>query len=217
MFEPKGLKKLAFDLAKLPGIGPKTAKRLALFILQQPARFAKELSESLRELHSMVKKCSFCGVYSDTDPCNICGDATRRLDKLAVVRNSGDVYTLESLSVFDGQYLVLHAEGSNYEIDNLNKYGELLKKRVKQLLDFIKSRQQKFAGTFEIIFALGAGIEEQTLMLYLKDYLLEQISSLSHVNFKFSRLAIGLSGGSNLDFVDSYTLREAFNGRRGLD
>lgn len=217
MLEPKALKKLTYDLSKLPGVGPKTAKRLALFLLKQPASFAKEISVDLSKLHSDIKRCKFCGVYSDTNPCSICGDSARRLDMLAVVKSPGDVYTLENLGVYTGQYLVLNADDLHYEIEVLNKYGERLFKRVSQQLEFIKRRQQRFEGSFEIIFALGAGIEEQTLMLFLKDYLSSRVDRFKHISFRFSRLAIGLSGGSNLDFVDSYTLREAFSGRRGLD
>ncbi len=217
MVEPKSLRELANLLAQLPGIGPKTARRLALHILKAPKEYASSLSKVLQNLHSGTVACSFCNVISDVNPCPVCADTKRDLLKLAVVKSSLDVYILENSQVFNGLYWVVgdNVFESSFDADLLQSVSKNLEKRIKNIINTgIKDKKINKESTLEIIFAFGGNLEEQTVMLYLKEYLIKNLKYLRDINIKFTKLAVGISAGTNLDFVDTFTLKEALEGRR---
>ena len=105
---PPALDRLIRDLAKLPGIGQKTATRLALYILRRPSSEARSLVENLASLHSSIKLCSSCFAFSESDPCSICGDARRNNHLVCVVEEPGDLLSIEKTGAFRGVYHILH-------------------------------------------------------------------------------------------------------------
>ncbi len=214
---PKSLKKLSFILSHLPGIGPKTARRLAMYLFSRPKEELYDFADTLKLVKKNTKQCSFCKVLSDTDPCPVCADVTRDLSKLCIVKSSLDVYTLEKSSVYNGLYLVLNQnlEDILYDVGRTNvllkEITENIFNRIKQVLKIQKNKHQK--QQLELIFTFGTTIEEQTILVYVKQ-------AINRSSFKdkvhLSRLGMGLSSGSSIDFVDMYTLKEAFEGRRKL-
>ena len=105
---PLALDRLIKDLSRLPGIGQKTATRLALYILRRPASEARSLVENLSSLHSSIKLCSSCFVFSESDPCKICSDASRRADVVCVVEGPEDRSAREKTGAYQGLYHILH-------------------------------------------------------------------------------------------------------------
>ncbi len=206
---PKDLKKLIFLLSRFPGIGPKSARRLAMYVFSMSKDEVNLLINTISSLHKNAKRCSICGVYSDKDPCLICADSQRRIDQLVVVTSSLDVYTIEKTGIYNGMYLVLpYKEQDETDPDRLEELAQLVVRRIKGL-----KKRLKASSKIEVIFALGTSVAEQTLMFYL----IEQVKDNFGDQVTISRLAIGLSSGSSIDFVDTYTLKEAFEGRRILE
>lgn len=182
-------------LAKLPGIGKKTASRLAYHILDSSPSYARELAEQLANLHHRIRRCSRCGNYTEDDPCPICQEPGRDASLLCVVEKPQDIRIIEEGREFRGYYHVLGGLIAPLEgvgPDQLT-IGKLLE-RVRE------GRIQ------EVILALNPTIEGDTTALYLHKVLKE-------TGVRVTRLASGLPVGGDLEYADRLTLSRSFRGR----
>jgi recombination protein RecR len=192
---PPALDKLIDNLARLPGIGRKTATRLALSILRKPRAQAGELAESLAKLHDSIQLCSCCFSFSDQDPCAICADPRRQADTLCVVEQSGDLLAIEKTDSFRGHYHILH--GVISPMDGMGP-DEL---KIKELLARIENGIVK-----EVIIATSSTVPGEATASYLTDI-------LQHAPIRVTRLACGIPMGMDIKYADKYTLAKAIQRR----
>jgi recombination protein RecR len=195
---PAALRDLIAQLRTMPGIGPRSAERIALWIIQargdQPEQIARAISETRQAIHP----CKLCGYFATAEICEICADSSRSSDLLCVVEQSTDILPLEKTGAFRGRY---HSLGGR--ISPLDHIGpEDL--RIKELLDRIE--KEKFS---EIIFALAADVEGEATTNYLVDLLRNKPVTLT-------RIAHGLPAGGGLESADELTLYQALSGRTKL-
>jgi recombination protein RecR len=195
---PKPMEKLIHELAKLPGIGRKTAQRLALYILALPDREAEDLADAISEAKKLMTYCSVCGNLTDRDPCDICSDPKRDRDVICVVESPRDVIAMERIREYHGLYHVLHGaispmEGVGPEDINL-----------KSLIIRLQENDVK-----EIILATNPNIEGEATAMYIAK--LVKPSGIS-----VSRIAKGIPVGGDLEYTDEVTLAKALEGRKLL-
>ena len=182
-------------LAKLPGLGPRSARRAALALLKKRDTLLEPLSAALADAAGAIKTCEVCGNLDTASPCAICTDARRDPHLLCVVEDVADLWALERAAIFRGRYHVLGGALSALDgvtPERLNVGGLLA--RVKQ-------------GVDEVILAMNATVEGQTTAPYLMDVL---------GDIKVTRLAHGVPVGGELDYLDEGTLSAAFKARRAL-
>lgn len=187
--------RLTVLLMKLPGIGKKSAGRMAYHILDADPSYAGFLAEQLSTLHMLIKRCSLCGSYTETDPCPVCSDPQRDSAIICVVERAQDVRVIEESREFHGRFHVLGGliaplEGISPE--NLS---------IGQLLNRVRRDNVK-----EVILALNPTVEGDTTALYLQKMLKE-------TNAEVTRLASGLPVGGDLEYTDRLTLSRSFRGR----
>lgn len=192
---PPALERLIEDLGKLPGIGRKTATRLALNILRRPPGYANELSQALAELHSSIQLCSCCFAFSDSDPCAICADSRREGGLVCVVEEPGDLMAIEKTSSFRGHYHILH--GVLSPIDGIGP-DEL---KIQELIARINSGTVK-----EILIATSSTVPGEATASYLIDL-------LQFAPVKLTRLACGIPMGMDIKYADKHTLARAIESR----
>jgi recombination protein RecR len=183
-------------LSKLPGLGPRSARRAALALLKKRDALLEPLANSLREAADAICVCDVCGNLDTTSPCSLCRDPRRENHVLCIVEDVADLWALERANVFRGRYHVLG--GALSALDGVTP--ERL--NLAPLLDRTK-------GVEEVILAMNATVEGQTTAHYLMDLL--QSSGL-----KVTRLAHGVPVGGELDYLDEGTLSAAFKARRAL-
>ncbi len=193
---PPALDRLIQDLAKLPGIGPKTATRLALFLLRRPAAQALALAEDLRSLHDSIRLCSGCFSFSETDPCPICGDARRNHKLVCVVEQPGDMMAIEKTGCYKGVYHILH--GVLSPMDGMGP--EELK--IRELYQRISRN-----GIEEILLATSSTVPGEATASFL-------IEQLQRFGTRVTRLACGIPMGMDIKYADRYTLGHAIDSRR---
>jgi recombination protein RecR len=189
------LDRLVAVLAKLPGIGKKTATRLAYHILDADAGYARGLADHLVHLHQAIRRCSECGSYTESDPCPICADPTRDAATICVVERPQDIRVIEESREFRGLFHVLGGVIAPLEgigPDDLS-ISPLLE-RVRRL------------GVREVIIATNPTVEGDTTALYLQKLLKDSGAAVS-------RLASGLPVGGDLEYADRLTLSRSFRGR----
>jgi recombination protein RecR len=190
--------RLIDELNKLPGIGPKSAQRLAYFLLRAPEEQARALAEAIIAVKEKIIFCSICQNITETDPCLICQSRERDQTKICVVEEPLDILALEHTKSYHGLYHVLHGV-----ISPLEGIGpEELK--IKQLLDRLRGGMVQ-----EIILATNPNLEGEATALYL--YRL-----ISLLGIKVTRLARGLPYGSDLEYADEVTLTRALEGRQEI-
>ncbi|MDR2157404.1 MAG: recombination mediator RecR [Clostridiales Family XIII bacterium] len=196
---PRPLTKLINELSKLPGIGGKTAQRLAFHILSmnddEVFAFANALTAAKREL----KYCSVCGNLTDTDPCAICGDASRDRTAICVVETPRDVAAVERMKEYKGLYHVLH--GAISPMDGIGPEDINLKQLI------IRLREEDRVK--EVILATNPNIEGEATAMYAAKL-------IKPSGIKVSRIAHGVPVGGDLDYTDEVTLSKAIEGRREL-
>ena len=201
MLHIAALEKLVHELSRLPGVGPKTAQRLAYFVLQSKDSYAEKLSESLLRVQTEVHTCPRCFNYTDRELCRFCEDPHRNNETLCLVEEPSDVARIESSGAYRGRYHVLHGVISPLEGITAKdlKINELLKR-----ID--ESHQEGHQPIKEIIFAFDADLEGDTTALYLA-------KTLQGLNLKISRIAHGIPIGSDIDFIDDRTMGRALENR----
>ena len=187
------------NLKRLPGIGPRSAERIALWIQREPKIFSENFSCAITEAKIKVTACPRCGFYSTSQGCDVCQDTTRQSDLLCVVEQPVDVLALDKTGAFQGQFHVLGGKLSPLQHvgpQDLN---------IVQLLDRLKVEP-----IAEVILALSNDVEGEATSNYLAE-------RLRGTNIKVSRLAQGLPAGGGLDHADELTLFRALSGRTPLE
>jgi recombination protein RecR len=185
-------------LTRLPGIGKKTASRLAFHILRSSSSEAQELARAILDVKEKIRLCSTCFNLTDEDPCRICQDERRSTEILCVVEGPNDLIAIENTGTFNGRYHVLHGTISPLEgigPDDL---------KIKELL----GRLQK-ARISEVILATNPTVEGGTTALYLTDL-------IKPLGIKVTRIAYGIPMGSEIEYSDGMTLSKALEGRREI-
>ena len=196
---PKPLNKLINELSKLPGIGGKTAQRLAFHILALEESEATALANSIVNAKRSLHYCSVCGNLTDTDPCEICSDESRDRTKVCVVETPQDVIAMERIREFKGLYHVLHGAISPVEGIGPNDIN------LKSLI----TRLQQHDEIDEIIVATNPNIEGEATAMYIARL-------LKPSGIKVTRIAHGIPVGGDLEDADEVTLLKAMEGRREI-
>ena len=196
---PKPLNKLINELSKLPGIGGKTAQRLAFHILALEESEATALANSIVNAKRSLHYCSVCGNLTDTDPCEICSDESRDRTKVCVVETPQDVIAMERVREFKGLYHVLHGAISPVEGIGPNDIN------LKSLI----TRLQQHDEIDEIIVATNPNIEGEATAMYIARL-------LKPSGIKVTRIAHGIPVGGDLEYADEVTLLKAMEGRREI-
>ncbi|RNC28647.1 MAG: Recombination protein RecR [Candidatus Dichloromethanomonas elyunquensis] len=192
---PRSLSDLIIAFSRLPGVGPKTAGRLAFFLLQHSGE-AEDLAEAIRIALRDIRQCSVCGNYTEEDPCKICSGQGRDKTMLCVVEQPRDVVALEKTGEYKGLYHVLHGvlspmEGIGPEQLNLSPIF------------------QRLEGIKEVVVAVNPTVEGEATAHYLSKL-------LKPFGLKVTRLAHGLPVGGDLEYADEVTIARALEGRRVL-
>jgi recombination protein RecR len=190
--------RLVAELAKFPGIGQKTATRLAFFILRQPPVEAEALAAAIRELKAKVRFCSNCFHITESDPCPLCTDPGRDDRLLCIVEEPQDLIAIERSRSFRGRYHVL--QGALSPLDGVGP-DEL---RIRELVSRLESGQVQ-----EAVVATNFTVEGEATALYLARL-------IRPLGIRVTRLAHGIPMGSDLEYVDEATVNRAVEGRREI-
>lgn len=194
----KPLNKLINELSKLPGIGGKTAQRLAFHILSMENKDVFALAEAIKDAKTSMRYCSVCGNLTDIDPCPICTDETRDRSVICVVENPRDVAAMEKIKEFRGEYHVLH--GAISPMDGVGPDDINLKSLILRLQD---------EEVKELIIATNPNIEGEATAMYIARL-------VKPSGIKVTRIAHGIPVGGDLEYADEVTLLKAVEGRRLL-
>lgn len=189
------LERLIGNLARLPGLGRKSASRIAYFLLRADEALVRALAEDMSRLRQSIRNCSVCGTYTDVDPCGLCTDSQRDRSSICVVEEPRDVLTIESIHEYRGLYHVLM--GAISPIDGVGPDNL----RIAGLIERVRK-----GGVQEVILATNPTVEGETTALYL-------VKALKDSGVKVSRIAFGLPVGGDLEFADKQTLARSFKGR----
>ena len=196
---PPPIQRLIAQLKALPGLGPRSAERLALWLMQQGEDRTEPLARSLLDLTKLVAACELCGFFIEKDaPCVLCANEKRNAKLVCVVEQAADVLRLERSGAFQGLYHVLGGKLS--PLDNVTPDDLAIDPLVARV---------KRGGVDEIILALGSDVEGEATASYIAE-------ALRPCGIAVSRLAQGMPAGGGLEHVDELTLHQALHGRRRL-
>jgi recombination protein RecR len=194
---PKSFDRLVAELEKLPGIGAKTAARLAFYLLRTPREEAENLADAIRSAREAVRRCSVCGTLTEEDPCAICTDPGRNPAVVCVVEEPGNIATIEKTREYRGRYHVLWGSLSPLRgvgPDDIDVAGLL----------------RRLDGTVrEVIVATNPTVEGETTALYLA-------RAIKPLGVRVSRIALGLPVGGDLEYADEVTMAQSLSNRREL-
>lgn len=194
----EAIAKLTNQLSKLPGIGQKTAQRLAYHIIGMPEDQVRELAVAIFNGKKQVHFCSVCGNYTDTDPCSICSDSRRDHSVMCVVKSPRDVNAMERMRDFNGVYHVLH--GVISPMDGVGPDDIRIRELLSRLSD----------GTVqEVVLATNPDIEGEATASYISRL-------IKPMGIRVTRIAHGVPVGGDLEYTDEVTLLRAFQGRRDV-
>ncbi len=186
-------------ISKLPGLGPKSAKRIILKLINNREELMKPMAKVLAEVYKNVSRCKNCGALkSNSIGCDNCENPEKKYNKICVVENIADQWSIESSSVFKGYFHIL---GGTISSSNSTRKEDLL---INSLLERVKKDKID-----EVILATSATVEGQTTAFYIQD-------ALKNTNVKVSKLAQGLPVGGEIENLDDGTLISAFKNRQGL-
>lgn len=196
---PKPLNRLINEFSKLPGIGGKTAQRLAFHVLSLSTPEVESLANAIRDAKQNLRYCSVCGNLTDQDPCSICSDPQRDPKVICVVESPQDVLAMERIREFNGRYHVLH--GTISPVEGIGPGDINLKSLIVRL--------QKEPEVEEVIIATNPNIEGEATAMYISRL-------LRPMEVKVTRLAYGVPVGSQLEYADEVTLSRALEGRQEM-
>lgn len=196
---PNSINDLIESFKLLPGVGAKTAERLAFAVIDMEKENVDFFSNSLTQVKQKIKHCKICNSLTDDDICSICNDDTRKKDILCVLDDSKNVFLFEKLNIFRGKYHVL--DGLISPLDGINPEDI----GIDKLLDRIKKEDYK-----EILFAFKPSIEGETTSLYIKKI-------LDGNDIKITRLASGVPMGADMEYIDELTLERALEDRKEIE
>jgi recombination protein RecR len=201
---PPSVQRLIDALAQLPGIGPKSASRLAYYLLRAPAEESVALADALRDLKARTRLCSVCMNITESDPCEICGDAARDQGLICAVEEPLDVAAIERSRSYNGVYHVLHGV-----ISPMNGIGpDDLK--LRELLNRVSRRTDNATPAVrEVILATNPTLEGENTAAYIQ-------RKLANTGVRVTRLARGLPVGGDLEYADEITLSRALEGRQQM-
>lgn len=192
---PPALERLISDFCRLPGIGKKTATRLALYVLRHSAAEAHTMARNLAELHNSIRLCENCFIFSERSPCAICADPKRDTGRICVVEESGDLLAIEKTGAFKGQYHVLH--GVLSPMDGIGPEEIKVDGLVARI------RRQK---TTEVLIATSSTVPGEATASYLT-------RRLQGESVRLTRLACGIPMGMDIKYADELTLARAIETR----
>ena len=195
---PSSIRKVINNLNKLPGIGLKTAERLAMHLLTAPESDVLELSQSIGELKKTIQLCSQCFALSDSGLCRICSNPSRDHTLICVVENQVDMVAIEKSGAYTGVYHIL--QGLLSPMDNIGPEDI----RIKELITKIENGNIR-----EVIIATGTNVEGEATASYISD-------CLARFNVNTTRIASGVPMGGELKYVDQVTLKKAMEARHAL-
>ncbi len=195
---PGSLSRLIENLSKMPGIGSKTAQRLAFHIMRSPKSYAHSLVQSITDVKNTITFCQDCNNLSEDRLCAICSDERRDKGVICIVEDPNDIIAIEKTGQFNGRYFCLM--GALSPLDNIGP-ADL---KIDRLIDIMKAKKVK-----EAIIATDSDQEGETTALYLS-------RALAPLKVKLTRIAFGLPVGSNIEYADQATLIKSFEGRRTL-
>ncbi len=193
---PKSIKNLIESFKYFPGIGEKTAERLAFSVLQMEQEQVDNLSKSIQDANKNIKRCKICNNISEGDKCLICQDLTRNHDLLCLVEDPKTVFSIEKLGTYSGYYHVLN--GLISSLNGVNPDELKLSSLIKRIQD------EKYK---EVIIAFKQCIEGEMTSLYIN-------SILKDMDIKVTRIASGIPMGADMEYIDSLTLERAFDNRK---
>ncbi|MFQ5704051.1 MAG: recombination mediator RecR [Gemmatimonadales bacterium] len=193
------IKGLTDELAKLPGIGQKTATRLTYFLLKQPPEAVNRLAASIKAVSERVRPCSECGNLSETDPCSICSDPRRDTGLLCVVEEASDIGAIERTGEYRGLYHVLGGH-----LSPLDGVGP-----EELHIEELKARLVNGSHVQEVILATNPSMEGEVTATYLRDV-------LAGTGITMTRIALGLPVGGDLEYADGITIARALAARREI-
>lgn len=194
---PQSIIEVTDALSSLPGIGPKTAAKLAIYLVTNSDSLGWKLEKTLGEAREKIKLCESCHNLAEGDQCNICSDADRDNKLLLIVESPTDLMQVEEADIFKGYYWVLNgliSPVNGVSPQDLDLYGLEEQVRVRQVE--------------EIVFALSSTVEGESTTLYVEEYLRDKFPDL-----KVTRLARGLPTGVNIEYLDKETIKGALSGR----
>ena len=201
MLQIAALEKLVHELSRLPGIGPKTAQRLAYHILRSPEEYSHRLAEALMRVQSDVRTCPQCFNYTDIEICKYCLDPHRHNESICVVEEPSDIMRIESSGAFRGRYHVLH--GTISPLEGVGP-GDL---KIQELIQKINQGNQGNGPKIkEVILALDADLEGDTTILYITKQMADK-------GIRLSRIAHGVPIGGDIDYIDDRTMGRALENR----
>ncbi|HET7624162.1 MAG TPA: recombination mediator RecR [Verrucomicrobiae bacterium] len=195
---PEPIAALITALNRLPGIGPRSAERIALHLVQAESGVARQLADTIVRAREKIQFCSICGALTENSPCDICGDSRRDASLVCVVERAVDILSIEKSGTFRGKFHVLGGKISpldGVEPEDL-RIAELEKRLAAEPIR-------------EIVIALGTDVEGDATGFYLA-------KRLARPNLKITRIAHGLPAGTGLEFADELTLSRALEGRREM-
>lgn len=199
---PRSVQRLIESFEKLPGIGPKSAQRLAFYLLHNPESEIEDFAERLIALKRNTVLCSQCHNVSETDPCPVCDDQGRDSEYLCIVEQPLDLLALENAGSFTGKYHVLHGS-----IAPLNNIGP------DQL--YLHDIQNRLPGVSELIIATNPTMEGEATALYITEYIRSSLN-IGSDELQISRIGHGLPIGADIEYADGVTLKRALEGRRTM-
>lgn len=185
------------ELSKLPGIGEKSASRLAFHIMKGSQEDALKLSKSIVDSRTKISMCSICNNFTQADPCAICSDAKRETNTICVIEDPSDLWAVERTSYFKGTYHILHGL-----ISPLAGIGPNDLK-----LDSLMKRLNSCGEDMEVVLAMNPTVEGEATSMYIKKL-------LSPLGIKITKIAYGIPMGSDLEYIDKVTLSKALEYRR---
>lgn len=193
-FYPVAIEKLIEEFAKLPGIGQKTAQRLALHVLNLPEDEVKEFASALVKARGTIKYCSVCGNFTDQDPCSICSNPNRDRSVICVLEQPKDVMIMEKVKEYNGLYHILH--GNLSPMQGRGPQDIRIRELVARMKEDVK----------EVIIATNPNIEGEATAMYIAKI-------LKPLDVKVTRIAAGVPVGGDLEYADEVTLSKALEGR----
>ncbi len=195
---PPSLARLIASLSRLPGLGEKTAARLALHLLRRPQGEVTELARTLMELKEKIRSCSICFNLTETDPCPLCQNQGRSSEILCVVEGPGDLMALEKAGSIKGKYHVL--QGTLSPIDGIGPRDL----RIKELMERLDKE-----NVSEVVLAINPSTEGEATV----SFLIEQIKA-KRPDLRLTRIAYGIPMGGDIKYMDNWTIKMALDSRR---
>lgn len=196
---PESLKNLIESFKLLPGIGEKTAERLAFYLINEDVEKTDFFAESIKNAKEKIKRCSICNSITDKDICDICSNNLREKNVLCVVEDPKSIFLFEKVGTYHGEYHVI--DGLISPLDGVDPDDIGLEKLIKRI------QKNKYK---EIIIAVKPSIEGETTALYIKKI-------MEGMNIKVTRIASGIPIGTDIEYIDTMTLERALNDRKEIE